>query len=308
MKMDDIKVVFMGTPDFAVNILSMLNNNYNVCLVVTKPDKIVGKGKEKSFSPVKKYAMENNIPVFQPEKIREDYEIISEINPDIIITCAYGQILSEDILNIPKLGCINVHASLLPKYRGSAPIQWSILNGDEKTGITIMYMDKGMDTGNIISQEEIDIDINDNVGTLHDKLSNLGTSLLEKTLPLIINGTNESIKQDDTLASSAPMIKREDELLDFNNSVINVYNKIRAFSPWPLTHFSLNGVDIKIVSAHFEKINVSKENEVIIKDRKIAITCQDGIIILDNIKPFGKGIMDSSSYLNGLKDKNLFIK
>lgn len=305
--MKDIKVVFMGTPDFAVNVLSMLNKNYNVCLVVTKPDKIVGKNKEKSFSPVKKYAIENNISVFQPEKIREDYEIISEINPDIIITCAYGQILSEEILSIPRLGCINVHASLLPKYRGAAPIQWSLLNGDDKTGITIMYMDKGMDTGNIISEEEISIDINDNVGTLHDKLSNLGSSLLEKTLPSIINGTNNSIKQDEEKASYASMIKREDEELSFNNKVIDVYNKIRAFSPWPLTHFSLNGVDIKIVSARFEKKDIKKSSEVLIQNKKICITCQDGIIILDEIKPFGKGVMDSSSYLNGLKDKNLFI-
>lgn len=216
--MEDLKVIFMGTPDFSLPILSYLIENTNVVLVVTQPDKKKGKNNELSFSPTKKLAIQKNIAVFQPNKIKEDYEIISEINPDIIITCAYGQILPEEILNIPRLGCINVHASLLPKYRGASPIQWALLNGDKTTGVTIMYMDKSMDTGDIIAMESIDIKDSDNVKMLHDKLSILGQKLLAETLPLIIKNQNSRIKQDERKASYTRLIKREDEKIAFNNN------------------------------------------------------------------------------------------
>ena len=208
--MKDLRVIFMGTPDFAVPVLEALIQNTNVVLVVTQPDKVVGRNHELQATPVKKVAMEHGIPVFQPVKIREEYESILEEQADIIITCAYGQIIPEVILENPRLGCINVHASLLPKLRGGAPIHHAILDGEEKTGITIMYMDKKMDTGDIIAWDEYVIGSTDNVGVLHDVLSKMGSELLIQTLPSIIAGTNKRIKQDEEAATYAWNIKREE--------------------------------------------------------------------------------------------------
>ena len=191
------KVIFMGTPDFAVLVLDKLIKLTDVVLVVTQPDKLVGRKQELKFSPIKEKALENNIKVFQPVKLRDEMDEVLNTEADLIVTCAYGQILPEAILNHPKIAPINVHASLLPKLRGGAPIHHAIIDGYDKTGVTIMYMAKGMDDGDIISQEEIIIDKDDNVGTLHDKLSVIGANLLEKTLPSIIDGTNNRIKQDE---------------------------------------------------------------------------------------------------------------
>ena len=195
--MKDIKVVFMGTPEFSVPVLEGLIENYQVIGVVSQPDRKVGRKQEVVFSPVKQVAISHDIPVFQPEKIRVDYEDILDLKPDIIITCAYGQIIPKAILDFPKYGCINVHASLLPKLRGGAPIQKAIIDGYSKTGITIMYMDEAMDSGDIISQREIPILDNDTMETLHDKLSILGKELLLDTLPSIIDGFVIRIKQDE---------------------------------------------------------------------------------------------------------------
>lgn len=305
--MKDLKVIFMGTPDFAVPVLEALVETTNVLLVVTQPDKIVGRNKEVSFSPVKRVALDHNIDVFQPEKIRNDYEIISEINPDIIITCAYGQILPKEILDIPKLGCINVHGSLLPKYRGATPMQAAILNGDDKTGITIMYMDEKMDTGDIISQDSISIGEDDNIGTIHDKLSVLGKDLLIKTLPSIIEGTNQSLKQDEEKATYTKLIKREDELLDFNNDGKTIINKIRAYSPWPLAYVSLQSGDIKIIKAHYISDKNSEIGKVKYTKDEMLIGCNDGYVSLDIIKPIGKKQMDIKSYLNGIKKEDDYV-
>lgn len=297
--MKNLKVIFMGTPDFACPILKWLIDNTNVVLVVTKEDKEVGRNHEISFSPVKKLALENNIDVFQPAKIRNDFEIISEINPDIIITCAYGQIIPKELLDIPRLGCINIHASLLPKYRGAAPIQWALLNGEEKTGVTLMYMDEHMDTGDMIDKKEYFIKDIDNVGTLHDELSKLGVELLKDNLLKIVNGTNSRMKQDDNLSCLAPMIKREDELIDFNNKGKDIINKIRAFNPWPLAYFRVNNEDIKVINAHFEKKNNTIIGRIDYDKKRMGIECVDGIIYLDEIKPFGKKAMKIDSFLNG---------
>ena len=213
-----MKVIFMGTPDFAVPVLEGLIENYEVILVVSQPDKKVGRKQELKNTPIKEVALKHNIPVFQPIKIREDYDEIIKLNPDIIVTCAYGQIIPKVILDCPKLGCINVHASLLPKLRGGAPIHKAIIDGYKTTGITIMYMDVKMDDGDIISQKEIEILDSDNLESLHDKLSVLGKELLLETLPSIINGTNERIKQDEAEVTFAYNIKREEEHIDFNKS------------------------------------------------------------------------------------------
>lgn len=307
--MKNLKVIFMGTPDFAVPVLEYLIENTNVVLVVTQPDKEVGRDKKISFCPIKKVALEKGIDVFQPVKIRNDFEIISEINPDLIITCAYGQIVPQSLLDIPKYGCINVHASLLPKYRGASPMQAALLNGDAKTGVTLMYMDAGMDTGDMIAKAILPIDVEDTIGSLHDKLSLLGRDLLAKELENIIKGNVTREKQNNEEATYTKMIKREDELIDFNDNGQNIINKIRAFNPWPLAYFKLNGVEVKVLKASFEAKDIKETHKVILGKKEMSITCADGIIKLERIKPFGKKEMDITSYLNGIKkEEGLYIE
>ena len=304
--MKNKNIVFMGTPDFSVPVLKMLIENTNVIMVVTQPDKIVGKDKTVSFSPVKKLAIEENIPVFQPIRIRKDFEELKNLDIDLIVTCAYGQIIPKEILDMPKYGCINVHASILPKYRGSAPIQWCLFNNDDVTGVTIMYMDEGMDTGDIIKIKEIPILVSDNVGTLHDKLSVVGRDLLFDVLPTIFDKTNARIKQGDDY-TMAPMIKREDERLDFNEEGKKILGKIKGLNPWPLANIIINNQEIKVLEAEF--IEKEIKNVGIIKEidkKKLGITCKNGIIYLKRIKPSGKKVMEINSFLNGIdKDKYL---
>ncbi len=303
-----IKTIFMGTPDFAVPILEALIKNTEVVLVVTQPDKLVGRKKEIKSSPVKIAALKNNIPVFQPLKIREDYEIIKEYNPDLIVTCAYGQILPKEVLDIPRLGAINVHASLLPKYRGGAPIHHAIINGDEKTGITIMYMDVGMDSGDIIEIREIPILETDNVEVLHDKLSRLGSELLNEVLPSIINKTNKRIKQNEAEVTYAPTIKREDEHLDFRLSAKEVYNKVRGLNSWPLANMMLDGEEIKVIEGYIGE-NAHKPGEIVdIKKDALGISCKDQIFYITKIKPAGKKVMMVRDYLNGKSKESLLHK
>lgn len=305
--MNDIKVVFMGTPDFSVPVLQGLIDNYDVVGVVTQPDKEVGRHKEVLYSPIKKLAIENNIKVLQPEKVKEDYQGILDLNPDIIITCAYGQIIPEEILNFPKYKCINVHASLLPRLRGGAPIHRAIINGDKKTGITIMYMGISMDSGDIISQEEIEIDDDMNVGILHDKLSIMGRDLLLKTLPDIISGNVSPIKQDESLVTFGKVIKRKDELLDFSDTTDNVYNKIRGLSPNPGAYSLLDGKIVKIYKARKGK-NLSKMipgTIVNLYKDGIAVKTFDGEIIIEELKVEGKKKMMASSFLNGINKEDL---
>lgn len=304
--MKNKNIVFMGTPDFSVPVLKMLIENTNVLLVVTQPDKIVGKDKTVSFNPVKKLALEENIPVFQPMRIRKDFEKLKNLDIDLIVTCAYGQIIPKEVLDMPKYGCINVHASILPKYRGSAPIQWCLFNNDDVTGVTIMYMDGGMDTGDIIKIKEIPILDSDNVGTLHDKLSKLGCDLLLEVLPTIFNKTNDRIKQGNNY-TMAPMIKREDERLDFNEEGKKIIGKIKGLNPWPLANIIINNQEIKVLEAEFVQKKV--DNTGIIKEidkKNLGITCKDGIIYLKKIKPSGKKIMEINSFLNGI-DKEKYL-
>lgn len=306
----NIKVVFMGTPDFAVPILETLIKNTEVVLVVTQPDAYVGRKKVLTASPVKRCALENKIPVFQPEKIRTDYAEIAKYNPDLIVTCAYGQIVPVEVLKIPCLGCINVHASLLPKYRGGAPIHHAIINGEKETGITIMYMDKGMDTGDIITMKSIPITDSDTVETMHEKLSLLGSTLLEDTLPSIINKTNSRTPQNNAEATYAPTIKREDEHLDFNNSALDIFNKVRGLNSWPLAHLILNGEEIKVINGYIGETHNNKPSIItkITKDA-IGITCLDKIYYITELKPFGKKKMLTRDYLNGInKNKILNIE
>lgn len=305
--MKDTKVIFMGTPDFAVPILEGLIENTNVIMVVTQPDKEVGRHHDLVPTPIKKLAQEHNIPVFQPNKIRQEYEEVTKANADIIITCAYGQIIPEEILNAPKLGCINVHASLLPRLRGGAPIHHAIIDGEEKTGITIMYMDKKMDTGDIISTSEYVIKDTDNVGTLHDTLSQMGKELLLKTLPSIINGTNNRVKQNDEKATYAWNIKREEEHIDFNRPAKEIYNQVRGLYPWPKANTIINDTEIKVLECFIGEKDSTFSSGTICEINKdnIGICTKDKIIYITKVKPFGKKEMSALDYINGLNKEKI---
>ncbi len=303
-----MKVVFMGTPDFAVPVLKGLIENYEVIGVVSQPDKVIGRHQVLTETPIKKVALENHIPVYQPVKIREEYEDIIQLKPDIIVTCAYGQIIPKVILDCPRLGCINVHASLLPKLRGGAPIHKALIDGYSKTGITIMYMDVKMDNGDIISQRELEILDTDNLESLHDKLSIMGRDLLLDTLPSIIDGTNQRIVQNEDEVTFAYNIKREEEKIDFSKTSREVFNLIRGLSPVPSANTSLFDQEMKVYdSIIFDKnydTAVCGEIVEIVKDG-IVVKTQDGSIILTKIKPFGKKMMDASSYVNGVGKNKL---
>ena len=306
-----MKVIFMGTPDFAVPVLEGLIENYEVVLVVSQPDKRVGRRQELKNTPIKEVALKHNIPVFQPIKIREDYEEIINLNPDIIVTCAYGQIIPKVILDCPRLGCINVHASLLPKLRGGAPIHKAIIDGYKTTGITIMYMDVKMDNGDIISQKEIEITDSDNLESLHDKLSVLGKELLLETLPSIIEGTNTRTKQNEADVTFAYNITREEEHIDFNKTSREVFNQIRGLNPWPSAYGLLEDKEMKIYNSIIgdRTFNNKANGEICdITKRGISVKTSDGEIIITEVKPFGKNKMDAVSYVNGVGKDNLIGK
>lgn len=304
--MKDLKVIFMGTPVFCVPILEELIKETNVVAVVTQPDKEVGRKREISFSPIKKVAIKNNIKVLQPVKIKEEYEDVTSLNPDIIITCAYGQIVPLAILNCPKYGCINVHASLLPKLRGGAPIHKAIINGYDKTGITIMYMDKGMDTGDMIAKEEVKIEDNDTAESLHDKLSAISVPLLMKTLPSIINGTNKREKQNDADATYAYNVSREEEHVSFDKSSKDVYNQIRGLNSWPGAYAVLDDKNIKLWSSSITNNKYDKTPGTIINLDKngLCVATKDGSVLIKELQIPGKKKMNIKDFINGNKKED----
>ena len=305
-----MKIVFMGTPDFAVNVLQGLIDNYDVVGVVSQPDKRIGRHQVLTNTPVKELALKYDIPVFQPIKIREDYEDILNLNPDLIVTCAYGQIIPKAILDYPRLGCINVHASLLPKLRGGAPIHKAIIDDYGTTGVTIMYMDVKMDSGDIISQREVKILDSDNLESLHDKLSEVGTSLLLDTLPSIIDGSNSRTKQDEDEVTYAYNIKREEEHIDFSKTSREVFNLIRGLCPVPSSNAILDEKEMKIYKSIISSKNYNGEYGEIVDITKegIVVKTGDAAIILTEVKPFGKKKMDANSYVNGIGKNNLIGK
>lgn len=298
--MKDLRVCFMGTPDFAVPILEALIKNTNVVLVVSQPDKKVGRKQILTKTPIHEVADKYGILVYQPEKIRNDYERILEVKPDIIITCAYGQIIPKVLLDLPRLGCINVHASLLPKLRGGAPLHHAIIDGLDKTGVTIMYMDEAMDTGDIISTVAYDIKSSDTTEDIHDTLRELGAKLLIETLPSIITGTNRRIKQNETEATYGYNITREEEHIDFNKRGIEIDRLVRGLYSWPLANTIIGDTEYKIVAGYFVK---GKGNPGMISDiskKVLGIGCLDGTYYVTKIKPAGKKIMDIKDFLNGI--------
>ncbi|MDE3838468.1 methionyl-tRNA formyltransferase [Bacillus methanolicus] len=299
------KIVFMGTPDFSVPILKQLiQDGYEIIGVVTQPDRPVGRKKILTPPPVKVEAEKHGIPVFQPEKIRnpEELEKILALKPDLIVTAAFGQILPKELLDAPKYGCINVHASLLPELRGGAPIHYAILQGKKKTGITIMYMVEKLDAGDILTQSEVMISDEDTVGTLHDKLSETGAKLLSETIQKLIKGELKPVPQNEEEATFAYNIKREQERIDWSKSGEEIYNHIRGMNPWPVAYTTMNHSVLKIWRG--EKVPAKEKSEpgtilAISKDGIIVSTGDDTAIKITELQPSGKKRMTAEQFLRG---------
>lgn len=298
------KIVFMGTPHFSVPVLqNLIKNDYEVIAVVTQPDRPVGRKKVMTPPPVKVEAEKNGIPVYQPEKIRQKDELeqILALNPDLIVTAAFGQILPKELLDAPQYGCINVHASLLPELRGGAPIHYSIIKGKKKTGVTIMYMVEKLDAGDMLSSVEVEIDERDHVGTLHDKLSEAGAQLLIDTLPPLLKGETKAERQDESKATFAWNIKREQEKIDWSKSGEEIYNHVRGMHPWPVAYTTLNGSVLKVWWS--EKVNKpgGTPGEIIAveEDGMVVATGNTTSIKITDLQPSGKKRMNAKDYLRG---------
>lgn len=296
-----MNVVFMGTPDFAVPSLENIAKIHNVQAVFTQPDKPAGRKMVLTPPDVKVCAEKLGIPVYQPVKLKDSdsYEIIKELNPDVIVVVAYGQILPENILNIPKYGCINVHGSLLPKYRGAAPIQWSVLNGDKVTGVTTMYMEKGLDTGDILETKEYEIGINDTAGEVFDTLAEMGGKLILDTLEKAEKGQLHPIKQDDSKSSYAKMLDKSMCNIDFSKTNLQVHNQVRGLSPWPVASTKLNGKVLKIFETRLAE-GKGKPGEIL-NTNPLTIACGEGAVVVNTVQLQGKKKMDSKAFLQGHK-------
>lgn len=296
-----MNVVFMGTPDFAVPSLENIAKVHTVQAVFTQPDKPVGRKMILTPPDVKVCAEKLEIPVYQPVKLKDSdsYEIIKELNPDVIVVVAYGQILPENILNIPKYGCINVHGSLLPKYRGAAPIQWSVLNGDKVTGVTTMYMEKGLDTGDILETKEYEIGINDTAGEVFDTLAEMGGKLILDTLEKAEKGQLHPVKQDDSKSSYAKMLDKSMCNIDFSKTNLQVHNQVRGLSPWPVASTKLNGKVLKIFETRLAE-GKGKPGEIL-NTNPLTIACGEGAVVVNTVQLQGKKKMDSKAFLQGHK-------
>lgn len=304
----DIKIVFMGTPEFARESLKELYEaGFNIVACFTNPDKPSGRGMKLKASAVKEFAQEKNIPVYQPKKVKNNQEVLDILNnlqPDVIAVVAYGKILPKEVLDIPKYGCINVHGSLLPKYRGAAPMQWSIINGEEKTGITTMFMNAGMDTGDMLLKEEIEIKDSYNLESIHDILMVIGAKLLVKTIDGVVNGTIIPIPQPEE-GTYAPMITREMTKIDFNKSGREIFNFVRGLSPFPGTYMELDdGRKYKVFDVNYQEDenidNTVEPGDILLMSKdKLYIRCKDGYIIINQIQPENSKRMDIRAFMAG---------
>ena len=300
-----IRIVFMGSPDFALPALSTLEKNHQVVGVVTQPDRASGRGRELKSPPVKTLALELNIPVMQPEKLRtpEAMDQLHAWNPELIVVAAFGQILKKDVLDLPRYGCINVHASLLPRWRGAAPINAAILAGDEETGVTIMQMDVGLDTGPMLVKKSIRIRHDDTAGSVLRALSTLGADLLSEALPDYLSGNLKPVPQPAEGATYAPMLKKEDGLLDFMRPAVELERRVRAMNPWPGAWFEWNGNPLKVMRASV----VSGEKDLVSGSRftvegRPAVQSAEGVLVLDEVQLAGKKVMSGKSFLAGARE------
>ena len=301
--MNNLKIVFMGTPDFAVPCLKTLNENYEVIAVITQPDRPKGRGQKLMPSPIKEYALEHNLTVLQPEKIKtsETEEQLKKLAPDLIVVVAFGQILSKAILDIPQLGCINVHASLLPKYRGAAPIHWSIINGETKTGITTMYMDVGLDTGDMILKEEVSISAKMNTGELHDTLMNIGAKTLLQTIKQIAEGSVVRNKQNDAEASYAPLLTKELERINWLLPAQEIYNSVRGLNPWPVAFSIFKGKKLKIWQTKvIDNVTIGEIGTVLsLTETGFTVQTGKGILEILELQPESKRKMTAKDFVCG---------
>ena len=303
--MEDIRVIFMGTPEFACGILqTLIDEKYHVVAVVSQPDKKVGRKQIITQTPVKALALANNIDVIQPISIKDEYEKVLAYKPDLIVTCAYGQFVPSVILNYPKYGCINVHASLLPKYRGGAPIHKAIINGEKQTGVTIMQMIKKMDAGLMYDKCIVDIEPDDTTAILHDKLMIAGSKLLKEMLPSYLAGKITGIPQNELEASFAYNISKEEEYISFNDDVNKVYDHIRGLIDWQVGYGVVNGHRIKIYQAKKELAKHDFKAGKIIKleNDKIKVACNNGYILLEEVQMEGKKRLSAKDFYNGSKN------
>lgn len=301
-----MRIVFMGTPEFSVPCLERLvSDGEEVVGVFTQPDKPKGRGYEMAFSPVKECAIKHNIPVFQPKSMKtgEALEILKELNPDLSIVVAYGKILPADILYTPKYNSINIHASLLPRYRGSAPIQWCVINGEKESGVTSMLMDEGIDTGDMLIKDSVEITENMTAGELHDKLSELGAEVLSKTVKALKNGELKPVKQNDDESCYAPMLTKELCPIDFTKSAQEVHNSIRGLSPWPVATAVLDGKKVKIHASVLSQFtSQAQAGEIVRADGALTVMCGDGKCIdITEIQLEGKKKMSVKDFLLGHK-------
>ena len=302
-----MKIVFMGTPDFSVPALEELAKVHQVAAVVTQQDRPKGRGHKMQYTPVKEKALELNIPVYQPEKVKnpEFVDILREINPDVIVVIAFGQILSKEILDLPKYGCINVHASLLPKYRGAAPIQWAVIDGEEETGVTTMYMAEGLDTGDVIDTTVIKLDEKETGGSLFDKLAIEGGKLIVETLSKLENGTATRTPQDDEKSSYAGKITKELGQIDFTKPAVTIERLIRGLNPWQSAYTTLDGKAMKVWDATVEEGNVTEQPGEIVEIAKhyIKVATGENYLKINEIQLAGKKRMPMDAFLNGYSIK-----
>ena len=299
-----MKIVFMGTPDFAaVTLQKLIDEKFDIAAVFAQPDKPVGRKQILTPPVTKVLAQEHNIPVYQPKTLRdgEAYKILKEINPDVIVVVAYGKILPKEILNLPKYGCINGHASLLPRFRGSAPIQWAIVSGEEHTGVTTQLMDEGIDTGDILETATTNIGYEETAEELFDRLAVISADLMVSTLKKAEAGTLSATKQDEAQATYAPIIKKEMAHIDFTKSAKEVYNTVRGFYSWPCAYCYINDRRIKVIKAAVSDLEAEKGGTVIANDDKLIISCGSGSIELVTVQPEGAKPMSAKQLLNGHK-------
>ena len=305
-----MRIVFLGTPDFAVPTLkALVESKHEVLAVVTQPDKKRDRNVI-SFSPVKEEALEHNLEVLQYEKIKvEGIEDLKRLNPDVMVTCAYGQIISQEILDIPKFGVINVHASLLPKYRGSSPIQWAIINGEKQTGITIMKTALGVDSGDIILQKKIDIKENETAGELFDRLSQIGPEALLEALDLVEQGKAVFTPQDESKATHVSMLKKEDGHIDWSKKAKEIKNQVYGMNPWPSAFSYFNKKLFKIWTCDIEPMKLDYPNGyMFIKDKKVFVKCSDGAIELKEVQIEGKKRMTSQAFILGNEIEGVILE
>jgi len=293
-------VVFMGSPDFSSPTLRALAQTCEVVGVVTQPDRASGRGRELKAPPVKTLALELGIPVIQPEKLRkpEAMEQLQLWKPELIVVAAFGQILRKDVLELPRHGCINVHASLLPRWRGAAPINAAILHGDEETGVTIMQMDVGLDTGPMLSQRSIRLTAEDTAGSVFEKLSQLGAELLIETLPEYLSGKLQPVPQPEEGVTYAPMLKKEEGRLDFTQDAVELERRVRAFNPWPGAFMDFDGALLKVHRARVEAGEAAAGHRLVVQDQP-AVGARGGLLVLEEVQPAGKKSMSGKAFLAG---------